>query len=201
VDGILLDLGVSSFQLDRSERGFSFRRKGPLDMRMDLSGPTTAAMLIHQLSAEKLERIFWDFGEERFSRKIAGAIVERRRREKIQTTTELADLIGSVVRRGSSRIHPATRVFQALRIAVNQELENLQKFLDFFPGCLTLDGRAALIAYHSLEDRLIKHRLREESQAGKFRLLNRRPIRPAEREIEANPRARSARLRIAERTG
>jgi len=204
-DGILLDLGISSLQLDDSSRGFSFRQEGPLDMRRDpgAGGPTAEEILRRTREAE-LADIFYRFGEERFSRRIAGAVTERRRRQPLRTTTELAALVASAIpRRAWPRdIHPATRVFQALRIAVNRELISLSAFLDAFPEHLSPGGRVAVISFQSLEDRLVKTAFRRHSQGGEkgravLRLLTRKPVVPTERETRENPRARSAKLRAA----
>jgi 16S rRNA (cytosine1402-N4)-methyltransferase len=217
VQGILFDLGVSSHQLDTPERGFSFTLEGPLDMRMNPSSGPTARDLVRNAREDELTSIFKDFGEERYARRIARAIVERRRQEPIGTTVELAALIARVVPRRSSegrRIHPATRVFQALRIAVNSELEQLERGLMEGFEALAPGGRIAVIAFHSLEDRLVKETFRSWEKActcppgipvctcrakAKARVLTRKPIRPRPEEADANPRARSARLRAAER--
>lgn len=200
VDGLLLDLGVSSLQIDRPERGFSFLKEGPLDMRMDLSQHETAAQLISRLPERELTQIFRDWGEEPRAVRIARAITETRRRRPFRTTRDLASLIEELFPGGRRmRIHPATRVFQALRIAVNRELERLKKFLTFFPEVLRPGGRLAVLAYHSLEDRLVKRTFQQFQREGKIKILTRKPIRPVERELAENPRSRSARLRICER--
>lgn len=194
-DGILADLGVSSAQFDIADRGFSFRHEAPLDMRMDQRQEQTAADIINTWDEAKLADIFYHYGEERLSRRIARRIVEDR---PFATTTQLAEKIfysvPSSYRHG--RIHPATRVFQALRIAVNAELEVLETFLNQAPQWLVPGGRLAVISFHSLEDRIVKHRLREDER---LRVLTKKPIVPQEDEIQQNPRARSAKLRIAER--
>jgi 16S rRNA (cytosine1402-N4)-methyltransferase len=194
-DGILADLGVSSAQFDIADRGFSFRHEAPLDMRMDQRQEQTAADLINYGDEKELADIFFTYGEERLSRRIARRIVERR---PFATTTALADAIAGCVpgqyRHG--RIHPATRVFQALRIAVNQELAVLEKFIDLAPTWLKPGGRIAVISFHSLEDRIVKHRLRESEL---LKVLTKKPILPQEDEVRANARARSAKLRIAQR--
>jgi 16S rRNA (cytosine1402-N4)-methyltransferase len=211
-DGILADLGVSSMQLDEGSRGFSFRREGPLDMRMG-SDEVTAADIVAQATVEELERIFREYGEERMAQRIARRIVEERSRSPILTTRQLAALVSRVVgRRGE--IDPATRVFQALRIEVNQELAALSRFLKTAVERLAKEGRVAVISYHSLEDRRVKEAFRRESAGclcppglplcvcgGRrvLRILTRKPIRPSAEEVAANPRARSARLRAAER--
>ena len=194
-DGILADLGVSSAQFDIADRGFSFRHEAPLDMRMDRGQSLTAAEIINRWDETKLANIFYTYGEERLSRKIARRIVERR---PFLTTTELADTIAHSVPRQYryGRIHPATRVFQALRIAVNQELTVLETFVNQAPQWLKPDGRLAIISFHSLEDRIVKHRLKESSL---LRVLTKKPIIAQEDELKENSRARSAKLRLAER--
>lgn len=202
VQGVLLDLGVSSFQLDEAERGFSFLKEGPLDMRMDASTDEyeNASDVVNRYSEEELIEIFQKFGEERFSRRIARAIVAFRRDQPFHFTQDLANLIDRVVppkfKKQASRIHPATRVFQALRIVVNGELDHLEKFLNLDFEFLEKDGRLALISFHSLEDRMVKWRLRERED---FRVLTKKPITASELEIENNPRSRSAKLRVAEK--
>lgn len=211
VDGILLDLGLSSLQLDQPERGFTFREPGPLDMRFDPSQHVTAADLVNHLPPEELANLIYEYGEERYSRKIADAIVANR---PLETTQELASLIARVIGRDRGRIHPATRTFQALRIAVNDELENLKAFLPAALHSLNPGGRLAVIAFHSLEDRIVKRFFRRESQdcicsprapictcdhEAQLKEISRRPIRPSEKEREENPRSRSAKLRVAEK--
>lgn len=198
VDGILLDLGVSSMQIDRAERGFSFSKEGPLDMRMDPGERTTAAEILAKSHHREIERILREYGEEPFARRIAAAIVERG--GKIKTTRELADLVARVVPRKGGRIHPATRVFQALRIAVNRELVRLNFFLEKAPAFLKTGGRLAILSYHSLEDRLVKTSFLRREREGVLKRITRKPIRPSEEEIRDNNRARSARLRVAEKT-
>ncbi len=194
-DGILADLGVSSAQFDIADRGFSFRHEAPLDMRMDRGQLLTAAEIINHWGEVKLANIFYTYGEERLSRKIARRIVERR---PFLTTTELADTIAHSVPRQYryGRIHPATRVFQALRIAVNQELTVLETFVNQAPQWLKPEGRIAIISFHSLEDRIVKHRLKESSL---LQVLTKKPIVAQEDELKENPRSRSAKLRLAER--
>jgi 16S rRNA (cytosine1402-N4)-methyltransferase len=208
VDGILLDLGVSSMQLSAPERGFSFRGDGPLDMRFDSDQELTAADLVNDLPEPDLANLIYEYGEERKSRRIAKAIIRAR---PINDTGALAAVVASAARSRSRRIHPATRTFQALRIAVNDELAALKEAL---PKCIELlrpGGRLAVIAFHSLEDRIVKRFMRDESKhqihdpeaviehPARVRLANRRPIRANEEELKNNPRARSARLRVAER--
>jgi 16S rRNA (cytosine1402-N4)-methyltransferase len=211
--GVMADLGVSSLQFDTAERGFSFRQDAPLDMRMDASGDEeTAAELLERLPEEEIARIIYEYGEERKSRRIARWIVERRERgEPIRTTGELAALVARAVghKRGD-RVHPATRTFQALRIAVNGELEGLDEFVETAVDLLQTCGRLAVISFHSLEDRVVKRALRRLSghcecdrrvpvcACGARRaveVLTRRPLTPSEQEVEENPRARSAKLR------
>jgi len=196
VDAVLADIGVSSHQLDESTRGFSIKRDGPLDMRMESKG-CTAAELIAESSAEELERMFRDYGEERYSGRIARAIAGR---DDIATTAKLAGVVASTVPKGRrARIHPATRVFQALRIAINDELGELGRFLDTAPGLLRPGGRLAILSYHSLEDRMVKRRFRELAAGGEFELLVKRPLIAGDEEVRRNPRARSAKLRALRR--
>lgn len=194
-DGVLADLGVSSPQLDRPERGFSFRHQGALDMRMDPMQDLTAADLVNHGSERELADIFYNYGEERLSRRIARRIVERR---PFQTTTALADAIASSVpgKYRHGRIHPATRVFQALRIAVNRELDVLEQLIEVAPGWLAPAGKLAIISFHSLEDRRVKHGMRNHEQ---LKVLTKKPIIASDEEVRRNPRARSAKLRLAER--
>ena len=198
-DLILLDLGISSYQLDTPERGFSFTHDALLDMRMSAQNPVDAAMVVNQYSEEKLADIFKQYGEERFARRIAHRIAETREIKSITTTAKLADTIRGAVpgyaRHG--RIHPATRVFQALRIEVNRELDNLAKFLLNVPGWLNPGGRVGVISFHSLEDRLVKRSFKENHEKGIFEIKTKKPIMAEESEQEANPRSRSAKLRVA----
>jgi 16S rRNA (cytosine1402-N4)-methyltransferase len=199
VEAVLLDLGLSSDQLAWKDRGFSFAADGPLDMRFDPgSGSTTAADLVNRLSAEELAKVFFEFGEERYSRRIARRIVEARRVAPIRTTGELADLVRQGVP-GRSRhgpIDPATRVFQALRIAVNDELGELDSALAVIPEILAPGGRAAIISFHSLEDRRVKWAFRRDPRLA---VLTKKPVTATAQEVTVNPRARSAKLRAAER--
>lgn len=199
IDGLLLDLGLSSLQLDGSGRGFSFRGDEPLDMRMDIRRPRTAADLLNTNTAEELADIFYYYGEERQARRIAAAVVAARRLAPLATTGQLVAVVeGAVPRRfHPPRIHVATKVFQALRIAVNEELVNLETILAEAPARLRSGGRFCVISFHSLEDRLVKNAFRRESG---LRELTPRPVVPAEAECRANPRARSAKLRVAVRT-
>lgn len=212
VAGILADLGVSSLQLGQAGRGFSFQKEGPLDMRMGRDG-TTAAEVVNRASEQELEEIFREYGEEPRARRVARAIVAARSEKAIETTGELADIVRRAKggRRGA-RIDPATQVFQALRIEVNQELSGLTELLDNSIERLESEGRLVVISYHSLEDRIVKHRFRELARGSVdpvtgrtlpesrlIEVLTRRPVRPSEEEIEVNPRSRSARLRAARR--
>jgi 16S rRNA (cytosine1402-N4)-methyltransferase len=210
VDGILLDLGLSSMQLDAPERGFSFQQDGPLDMRFDPASPTTAADLVNTLPQDELADLIYRYGEERASRRIAQAILEAR---PLRTTRQLAAVVESVLpRRG--RIHPATQTFQALRIAVNEELERVKEALPQAVAALKSGGRLAVITFHSLEDRLVKEYFRAESRelvnppyeriyevekSATLKVINRKVITPGEAETTANPRSRSAKLRIVEK--
>jgi 16S rRNA (cytosine1402-N4)-methyltransferase len=229
VRGVLADLGVSSLQLERSERGFSFISDAPLDMRMDQSGDETAAELVNQLSESELADLIFEYGEERGARKIGRAIARARERDAIATTKQLADIVVRALNiRGRWRIHPATRTFQALRIAVNDELKALERFIPAAISALARGGRLAIISFHSLEDRIVKRSFLRESgrcqceprsiQSGKgskelvdeiicercgastrIRILTRKPVRPTPEEIERNPRSRSSLLRVCER--
>jgi len=196
VDKILVDLGVSSMQFDESERGFSFRKDGPLDMRMNKSTGFTAADIVNNFSEDKIADIIYQYGEERFARRIANSIINYRKKKKIETTAELAEIVKRAYPHKWYRIHPATRTFQAIRIAVNGELEHLEEFLKIFPEILLKNGRVAIISYHSLEDRLVKKYFKENESLW---LLNKKVIRPSEQEVIQNPRARSAKLRGAEK--
>ncbi|HLH77344.1 MAG TPA: 16S rRNA (cytosine(1402)-N(4))-methyltransferase RsmH [Candidatus Binataceae bacterium] len=199
-DLIVADLGLSSFALDDPTRGLSFMHDGPLDMRMDESSPLRACDLVNEESEAELARIIFELGEERAARRIAHAIVETRRRRPLESTGELRLLIEGVLggrRRGG--VHPATRTFQALRIAVNRELEALAQFLAAAPDCLAPGGRLVVIAYHSLEDRLVKGRFHQLAREAGYRELSRRVMRPQQEEVERNSRSRSARLRCLER--
>jgi 16S rRNA (cytosine1402-N4)-methyltransferase len=201
VDGTLADLGVSSLQLDGAGRGFSFNRDEPLDMRMDQSSGPTAADLIAGSSERELADAIFTYGEERFSRRIARAIVASRATRPMATTGQLAAVVRAAIpRRGHPRIDPATRTFQALRIWVNQELEGLDRFLRSAAVRLRRGGRLVVISFHSLEDRVVKHTFRTLSHPGValLRVLTRKPIVPGDEEISRNPRARSAKLRAAE---
>jgi 16S rRNA (cytosine1402-N4)-methyltransferase len=219
VDGILVDLGVSSPQLDHPDRGFSFSKGGPLDMRMDRASGPTALELIRELDPDALAELISELGEERFARKVARAIHEAVAADRVHSTTELADVIAGAIpmaEQRKSKIHPATRTFQALRIAVNRELDQLTALLAAMPDLLAPGGRFVAISFHSLEDRLVKHALRDltwtsslppalaakegERTAAVVELLTRKAVFAGEAEVERNPRARSARLRACQRT-
>ena len=210
-DGLLLDLGLSSLQLDKGERGFSFRHNAPLDMRFDNSQGITADTIVNQYDEQELANIIYRYGEERRSRRIARTIVRSR---PVRTTTQLADIVLSAVGRQRGRINPATRTFQAIRIAVNDELGNVQRGLDAAVDTLGVAGRLVVITYHSIEDRIVKNAIRYMAldcicppsvpqcacdKEPTVRIINRRVIKPSDEEVRANPRSRSARIRIAER--
>jgi 16S rRNA (cytosine1402-N4)-methyltransferase len=197
LQGILADLGVSSLQLDTAERGFSFRLAGPLDMRMDSTIALTAADLVNQTAEAELASLLYRLGEERDSRRIARAIVRAR---PIGSTEHLATVVaGARTSRGRQKLHPATKTFLALRIAVNRELEELGQFLDRAPATLAPGGRWVVLSYHSLEDRMVKQEFRRLSGGGILKVLTPKVVRPTEGEIAANPRARSAKMRVAEK--
>lgn len=214
-DGLLLDLGVSSRQLDSAERGFSFMREGPLDMRMGPNATMTAAQWVNQTPESEMARVFYSFGEEPRSRRIASAIVEQRSKKPFETTLELASCIEQAVGR-NSKIHPATRTFQSIRMAINEELESLASILESASSVLKPGGRLLIITFHSLEDRMVKRFLRHHSQPYiddptwpsprpnpdfKYRLISKKSIAPTQTEISSNPRARSAKLRVAQLSG
>jgi 16S rRNA (cytosine1402-N4)-methyltransferase len=202
IDGVLADLGVSSMQLDAPGRGFSFRRDEPLDMRMDTSSGETAGEWIAGVDERTLADVIYQFGEERHSRRVARSIVEARTRAPIETTGQLADIVRRAIpRKGYSRIDPATRTFQGIRIWTNRELEGLDAFLGDAARRLAAGGRMAVITFHSLEDRIVKHTLRAMQAEGEvgITIRTKRPVVPSEAEIDRNPRARSAKLRAIER--
>ena len=217
VDGILLDLGLSQNQLERSGRGFSFRKDEPLDMRMDVQSAQTAEHLVNRLAQQDLQTIFKDYGEERWAKRIAGNIVHIRQQQKIRTSKQLAQIVTDSIPRGAvtkQKIHPATRVFMALRIAVNQELDRLKTFMEYAVDYLNPGGRLCVLSFHSLEDRIVKQRLKvlEKGctcpprfpqcvcgQKPQIRILTKKVVRPTDTEIAANPMARSTRLRAAEK--
>jgi 16S rRNA (cytosine1402-N4)-methyltransferase len=197
LDGVLADLGVSSLQLDTADRGFSFRLAGPLDMRMDSDTTTTAADIVNRTAETELADLLYRLGEERDSRRIARAIVRAR---PIRSTEHLATIVaGARTSRGRQKLHPATKTFLALRIAVNRELEELGQFLNRVPATLAPGGRWVMLSYHSLEDRMIKQEFRRLSREGVVRILTPKVVRPCEVEVAANPRARSAKMRVCER--
>ena len=197
VDGVLADLGVSSLQLDSPERGFSFRWGGPLDMRMDADEQSTAAEIVNYWPEKDLADLLYRYGEERDSRRIARAIVRAR---PVRDTEHLATVVaGARKKRGRQKLHPATKTFLALRIAVNRELEELEQFLTRTPATLSSSGRWVVLSYHSLEDRLVKREFQRLAREGVLKILTKKPIQPAAEEIRANPRARSAKMRVAER--
>jgi 16S rRNA (cytosine1402-N4)-methyltransferase len=195
IDGFLIDIGVSSMQLDERERGFSFLGDAPLDMRMDPEGKLTAETVVNRYAEHELARIFFEYGEERRSRQVAKAIVEARRKRRIRTTGELVEIIKPVATRG--KLHPATLVFQALRIEVNDELGQLKRGLEGAIEKMCPGGRLAAISFHSLEDRIVKNVLRDAK--GKLQVLTKKPIGPTAAEVKGNPRSRSAKLRAGER--
>lgn len=216
IDGLLLDLGVSSHQLDSAERGFSFQQDAPLDMRMDSDSGSTAAELVNTLPERELERIFREYGEERWARRIAAFIVRARQEAPIETTLQLTDLIKGAIPKAmwEERLHPATRTFQALRIAVNEELSSLEQGLAAGAGMLSPGGRLVVISFHSLEDRIVKNTLRRLAQGctcpknlprcacgnvPQVKVLTGKPVMAGSAELATNPRARSAKLRAAER--
>jgi 16S rRNA (cytosine1402-N4)-methyltransferase len=216
IDGFLLDLGVSSFQLDKGERGFSFQQDAPLDMRMDDSSGETAAFLVNQLAEQSLAQIIREYGEERWAVRIAAHIVQARQESPIETTLQLADIIKGAIPRAKweERLHPATRTFQALRIAVNDELGSLEKGLKAAINMLNRGGRIAVISFHSLEDRIVKNIFREAAtgcicpkqvpvcvcgRVPQLKKVTGKPILPGSEEVHSNPRSRSAKLRVAEK--
>ncbi len=197
-NGIVMDLGLSSFQLDQSGRGFSFMKDEPLDMRMDRSGTVMASDMVNSLPKERLEELIKVYGEERWAGKIAEAIERRRQERPIFSTSELSDIVSKAIPRRfhPRKIHPATKTFQAIRIAINREFENLTQALEKAPDCLLPGGRLVIISFHSLEDRIVKHHLRKDQR---LEVLTKRPIVPKTGEVLSNPRARSAKLRAARR--
>jgi 16S rRNA (cytosine1402-N4)-methyltransferase len=198
-DGLLADLGVSSLQLDDATRGFSFQAEGPLDMRMDLRSERTAEQVVNHLDEQQLADVIYEFGEERRSRRIARAIVRSR---PVRTTAQLAEIVSAAARPMNSeqrRIHPATRTFQALRIFVNRELDDLRALLEAAPRILKPGGRVVVISFHSLEDRIVKDAFRDGIKDKHFRVLTKKPVTATEEERDRNPRARSAKLRAAEK--
>jgi 16S rRNA (cytosine1402-N4)-methyltransferase len=199
IDGAVLDLGLSSEQLNDPERGFSFRLNGPLDMRFDATTGAAVLDLLETISANKLEEILATYGEERYCKKLARGILEARRRGVLSTTEDLANVVSSILAGRRGKIHPATRTFQALRIAVNRELENLSRALIDIPPLLKPGGRFCVVAYHSLEDRAVKRSFKDRSkEPQRWAVVTPKPLRPSNEEMKSNPRSRSARMRVLE---
>ena len=198
VDGVLFDLGVSSYQLTNTKRGFSFNSDEPLDMRMDPSLAVTAQDLVNGLTKKELEKLFWEMSEEIHFKRLARAIVEARRLKPIKTCCELSEIVIKALG-GKSKIHPATKVFQALRMVVNDELNNLRQALPQASELLNEEGRLVIISFHSGEDRIVKQFFKRMEEEGKLKILTEKPIGPTVEEIEINPRSRSAKLRAAEK--
>jgi 16S rRNA (cytosine1402-N4)-methyltransferase len=199
LNGVLADLGVSSMQLDRAERGFSFREAGPLDMRMNRGTPETAEEIVNRWPEKELANLLYREAEERDSRRIARSIMRAR---PIRDTAHLATVVAGARRlRGRQKLHPATKTFLALRIAVNREMEELGQFLSRTPATLSSGGRWVVLSYHSLEDRMVKRAFQSLARSGEMKILTKKVVQPGEAEIEANPRARSAKLRAAEKVG
>ena len=216
IDGALLDIGVSSYQLDNPERGFSYMHDAPLDMRMNARGGKTARDVVNTYSVEELTRIFYEYGEERWSKRVAEFIVERRGERPVETTFELVDIIKAAIpqRARSEGGHPAKRIFQAIRIEVNDELEVLKKAIADFTDCLNKGGRLAIITFHSLEDRIVKQAFADKARGcicpkefpvcvcgrkPEIKIISRKPVLPSKEETERNPRSKSAKLRVAEK--
>jgi 16S rRNA (cytosine1402-N4)-methyltransferase len=203
VDGILFDLGVSSFQLQNAERGFSFQSEGPLDMRLDRNSYISAYDLINNLNEDEISSLLWSFGEERWHNRIAHNLVMERQRHPISSTLELSRIVVNAIppryRRYHYRIHPATRTFQAVRIAVNRELEALENAITKSIGLLKKGGRICIISFHSLEDRVVKHTFRKYQADGTIKIITTKPLTPGSAEIQDNPRSRSAKFRVAEK--
>jgi len=198
VNGALFDLGLSSYQLDDASRGFSFLQTGPLDMRFDNTDGISAADIVNDWPVDKIEEILFKYGEERAAHKIALAVYEARKTAPLKTTLDLARVVEKVLPR-SGKTHPATQTFQALRIAVNDELSSVEKLPSMLPDIILPGGRAAVLTFHSTEDRIIKYAFKNLVDTGKWRLVNKKTIEPSYDEIRANPRARSAKLRVIER--
>lgn len=199
VDGMLFDFGISSLQLEDVSRGFSFRNNGPLDMRFDTASLLTCEELVNETPYLELCRILKEFGEERRASLISRRIVKRREEKKLKTTFELSEIVSRALGRGRGKIDPATRTFQAFRIAVNREIESIEKVLPQIPDLLREGGRVCVISYHSLEDRLAKRSFKAAKEKGILRIITKKPIRPSSKEIFDNPRSRSAKLRVGER--
>ena len=198
INAVLLDIGISSFQIDEAERGFSFQKEGPLDMRMNNTEGPTAADLVNTLPSKELDRILFEWGEERSARKITRVICDRRSKKRFETTLDLAQTIEKVVPR-HGRLHPATRTFQGLRIAVNDELGALEDGLRFGFESLASGGKMAVISFHSLEERIVKNYFRDKMRSGDGLLINKKPITPTVDEVRLNSRSRSAKLRVIEK--
>jgi 16S rRNA (cytosine1402-N4)-methyltransferase len=201
VDGVLLDLGISSFQLENAERGFSFQAEGPLDMRLDRNSYISAYDLVNNLNEEEISTLLWNFGEERWHNRIARFLVKERERHPIVTTSQLSEVVVRALpyKYRYHRIHPATRTFQAVRIAVNRELETLQVALDKTIGILSKNARICVISFHSLEDRVVKLSFRKSAASGLIKIITPKPLTPSPSEVEENPSSRSAKFRVAER--
>ena len=201
IDGVLLDLGISSYQLEIPERGFSLRSQGPLDMRMDKNSYISAYDLVNSLSEHEISSILKNFGEERWHKRIAHYLVNERQKKPLESTQDLNNVVLKAIpyRYQHQRIHPATRTFQAFRIAVNRELESLEIFLDKCVSYLKKGARMCIISFHSLEDRIVKEKFKSLVNQEKLKVITKKPLRPSESEVSVNPRARSARLRVAER--
>lgn len=200
IDGAVLDLGLSSDQLEDPERGFSFRWDGPLDMRFDTTSGPSVADYLQDLSAKKLEEILATYGEERYCKKLARGIVDARDRGRLATTSDLAEAVTGILGGRRGKIHPATRTFQALRIAVNDEMANLRSALEDIPSLLMQGGRFCVVSYHSLEDRQVKLSFKERARGkDRWQLITKHPVRPSDEERRSNPRSRSARMRTLER--
>lgn len=199
VDGILFDLGISSYQLDSQERGFSFRYDAPLDMRMDRASHILAYDLVNNLTEKEISDILWTFGQERWHNRIAKYLVKERAQHPVATTGQLKEVVLRAIPHSFShqRIHPATRTFQALRIAVNRELESLDEALTKLPEFLKKGAFICVISFHSLEDRIVKHNFKENAAQGLYRIVTKKPLEPSQEEIAQNPRARSAKMRVA----
>ena len=202
IDGVLFDLGISSFQLDDPERGFSFQQEGPLDMRLDRDSYISAYDLINNLNEEEISSLLWNFGQERWHNRIAHLVVEEREKHPIATTRELSDIVvrATPYKYRHYRIHPATRTFQAVRIAVNRELENLEIALSKAVNILCPKGRICVISFHSLEDRVVKFKFKGCAAEGKVKIITPKPLVPSQGEVETNPSSRSSKLRVAERS-
>lgn len=203
IDCLLLDLGISSYQLDDPGRGFSFQNEGPLDMRLDQNSYISAYDLVNNLNEDEISDILWSFGQERWHNRIARLVVEERQRHPISTTSELANIVVQAIpyryRHKYYRIHPATRTFQAVRIAVNRELETLEAAINKAVGLLNPGGRICVISFHSLEDRIVKLNFKKFAAEGKLKLITAKPLTPSEQEISENPSARSSKFRVAEK--